>query len=198
MRALILAFVALLAAAAGATFWVSYSVDRERAELARIEQAVAAEQQRIAVLRAEWAYLTRPSRVARLASERLGMGPAHANMLARIGDLPFPEPQQRPEPGTPKTAPQPPALLASAKAGETDGAAQTKQEARTAAFAPQPNRKPATPARAAQVAEAAPPPSQSEPTTPAARVQQVGYRTGVSSRLDAVLSDLAFGTGVRR
>ena len=175
MRALILAFVALLAAAAGATFWVSYSVDRERAELARIEQAVAAEQQRIAVLRAEWAYLTRPSRVARLASERLGMGPAHA-----------------------KTAPQPPALLASAKAGETDGAAQTKQEARTAAFAPQPNRKPATPARAAQVAEAAPPPSQSEPTTPAARVQQVGYRTGVSSRLDAVLSDLAFGTGVRR
>jgi cell division protein FtsL len=63
-------------------------VGRLEGELARQRALVAAEQSRLHRLRAEWAMLERPGRIARLAAEHLDLGPAHPTQIMAIADLP--------------------------------------------------------------------------------------------------------------
>ena len=64
------------------------TVSRLEDELARQEALVAAEQSQLHRLRAEWAMLERPSRIARLAASHLDLAPAHPRQIMAIADLP--------------------------------------------------------------------------------------------------------------
>jgi cell division protein FtsL len=63
-------------------------VSRLESELAREQALVAAEQGQLHRLRAEWAMLERPSRIARLAAEHLDLAPAQPRQIMTILDLP--------------------------------------------------------------------------------------------------------------
>ncbi len=112
-----LLFLLLAATACGATFWVSYEVDRDRDRLAALGHDIMAERERIAVLRAELAHLTHPARLARLATSELGMQAMQTAGVIRLADLPLRQPlpdsplAPSPEPEAPSV--MPPALLTS-------------------------------------------------------------------------------------
>lgn len=78
--------VALLAACG--LYVMKDAVSRLEALLARERALVAAEQSQLHRLRAEWAMLERPSRIARLAVEHLDLAPAHPKQIMAIADLP--------------------------------------------------------------------------------------------------------------
>ena len=63
-------------------------VSRLEGELRRQEATIAAEQSRLHRLRAEWAMLERPGRIARLAAEHLELRPAQPMQIMTIADLP--------------------------------------------------------------------------------------------------------------
>jgi cell division protein FtsL len=78
--------VALLAACG--LYVMKDRVSRSERELARQQTLVAAEQGQLHRLRAEWAMLERPSRIARLAAEHLDLAPAHPRQIMTVVDLP--------------------------------------------------------------------------------------------------------------
>ena len=63
-------------------------VSRLDSELRRQQAMIAAEQTRLHRLRAEWAMLEEPGRIARLAAAHLQLRPAHPTQIMRIDDLP--------------------------------------------------------------------------------------------------------------
>ena len=63
-------------------------VNRLEGELRRHRALITAEQTKLHRLRAEWAMLDQPSRVARLAAEHLGLRPAQPTQMVAIADLP--------------------------------------------------------------------------------------------------------------
>jgi len=83
------------------TVAVSYGVYRLKHEvrlledrLAALDRAIAAENQIIHVLRAEWAFLNRPAALQAAADRHLALQPVAARQIVAIDDLPF-----RREPG---------------------------------------------------------------------------------------------------
>jgi len=63
-------------------------------EVNRLERAIAAEAERLSVLRAEWAYLNRPDRLRDLAAfnfESLGLLPLAPDQFADVAQIPFPQ-----------------------------------------------------------------------------------------------------------
>jgi cell division protein FtsL len=63
-------------------------VNRLEGELRRQQAVIAAEQTRLHRLRAEWATLEQPGRIARLAAAHLELRPAHPTQIMAIADLP--------------------------------------------------------------------------------------------------------------
>jgi cell division protein FtsL len=63
-------------------------VNRLEGELRRQQALVAAEQSRLHRLRAEWAMLEQPGRIARLAAAHLELRPARPTQIMTIADLP--------------------------------------------------------------------------------------------------------------
>jgi cell division protein FtsL len=63
-------------------------VNRLEGELRRQQAMIAAEQTRLHRLRAEWAMLEQPGRIARLAAAHLDLRPAHPTQIMTIADLP--------------------------------------------------------------------------------------------------------------
>ena len=60
--------------AAGASlFYMKHRVQSLEAELGKVDRKLAAEQETLHVLRAEWAYLTRPERLVKLNKKHLGL-----------------------------------------------------------------------------------------------------------------------------
>lgn len=81
------AVVALVAIVLG-VYLAKTIAGRERAEIARVEHRIGAEQARIRLLEAEVAHLEQPGRVAQLSEVYLGMGPIAAQRETTAGDLP--------------------------------------------------------------------------------------------------------------
>lgn len=81
--------VALLAAAA--LLITSQNVQEAERELRGLQAARDEAQDNLRLLNAEWAYLTRPSRIEELASKHLaGFGPTTTDAMRRDYDLPMP------------------------------------------------------------------------------------------------------------
>jgi hypothetical protein len=78
--------IALLAACG--LYVMKDRVNRLEGELRRHHALVAAEQARLHRLRAEWAMLEQPGRLARMAAEHLDLRPAQPTQIMAIADVP--------------------------------------------------------------------------------------------------------------
>jgi cell division protein FtsL len=63
-------------------------VSQLEGELTRQQGLLAVEHSQLYRLRAEWAMLERPARLARLAAEHLDLVPAHPTQIMTVADLP--------------------------------------------------------------------------------------------------------------
>lgn len=87
----------LVCATALATFAVKYQVRSLDRQLARVEQAAAAQDHELRVLDAEWAYLNRPAELAEMNRRFLGLLPITTRQLeTKIADIPMPAPLPAP------------------------------------------------------------------------------------------------------
>ena len=81
---------ALLAMIAGAGLFVmKYQVQALEDRLVRINGDIAADQEAVHVLKAEWSYLNRPARLDDLGRRLLGLEPLTAQRIIRITDIPM-------------------------------------------------------------------------------------------------------------
>ena len=101
-----IAYVLTALAVFGLAFWAyreNYATQQVLKETRRLQQEIGAAQVRLGVLRAEWAYLNRPDRLAELAElnfDRLGLLPLRPDQFGRIDEVSYP-----PEPLLPITNP---------------------------------------------------------------------------------------------
>ena len=88
MRIIILTAVVL--ASLGTTLYqVKTSIDERQAELRRLQTNIAATQRDIAVLEAEWAFLSRPDRVMNLSASLLEMKPITQDRILPLDAIPM-------------------------------------------------------------------------------------------------------------
>ena len=89
MRLSNMMWVLVVACAASLLYSVKYRVQTMDEEIAVLQTQIAEERAAIHVLHAEWAYLTRPERVRKLAQAHLDMEPARGQQLLELADVPF-------------------------------------------------------------------------------------------------------------
>src|SRR5205085_5193658 len=70
-------------------FKVKYEVMELEDELARTNRAIVADQDAMHVLKAEWAFLAQPSRLAELSRRHLDLVPLAAAQLGQVSALPL-------------------------------------------------------------------------------------------------------------
>ena len=88
MRIIILAAVVL--AILGTTLYqVKTGIDERQAELRRLQAEIATTQRDIAVLEAEWAFLSRPDRVMNLSVSLLDMKPISWDRILPLDAIPM-------------------------------------------------------------------------------------------------------------
>ena len=84
----------------GLAFWAyheNYKTQEALAESERLQRDIADARARLAVLRAEWAYLNRPDRLRELATlnfDKLGLLPFAPEQFGRVDQVPYP-PEER-------------------------------------------------------------------------------------------------------
>ncbi|HET6467586.1 MAG TPA: hypothetical protein VFG43_04325 [Geminicoccaceae bacterium] len=76
----------LVVSAAAAVFQLKYEVVRLERELAGLEAQLHSERWTLQTRRADWAYLTRPDRLA-LQAPQLGMQPARAERIVSVSQI---------------------------------------------------------------------------------------------------------------
>ena len=84
-----LASLALALLAACGLYLLKDRVQREERELQRVQSAIAAERGALTRLRAEWALLNQPGRIARLARAHLALQPAQPGQIVAIEQIPL-------------------------------------------------------------------------------------------------------------
>lgn len=89
IRRATLLWVALLGAASAGLYQVKYTVQELEDELGQQSRALRIERQAIHVLRAEWAYLNRPERLAELADRHLRMRAVSVTQIDDLDNLPM-------------------------------------------------------------------------------------------------------------
>ena len=90
------AAAALVAASAFWTYRVNYEAKAALSRIDVLREAIATEREALVVLRAEWAYLNAPHRLARLAATHaavLGLAPLDGAQFVALADLPDPPPE---------------------------------------------------------------------------------------------------------
>ena len=88
MRVIILTAVVLVSL--GTTLYqVKTGIDERQAELRRLEASIATTQRDIAVLEAEWAFLSRPDRVMNLSASLLDMRPISRDRILPLDATPM-------------------------------------------------------------------------------------------------------------
>lgn len=100
MRSLlyVLTFLSVIAAA----FWAyheNYKTQAALGEAQTVRAEIGQARARLAVLRAEWAYLNRPDRLRDLAEvnfERLGLMQFEPDQFGRVDQIAFPQPPELP------------------------------------------------------------------------------------------------------
>ncbi|TMM55027.1 cell division protein FtsL [Sulfitobacter sabulilitoris] len=90
----------------GLAFWAyreNYATQKALSDTQELRRTIRASHARLAVLRAEWAYLNRPDRLRDLAElnfDRLGLLPLHPDQFGRVDEVAYP-----PDPLLPITNP---------------------------------------------------------------------------------------------
>ncbi|MFD1343748.1 cell division protein FtsL [Litorisediminicola beolgyonensis] len=90
----VLSFLTLI----GLAFWVyheNYTTRAALGETERLQAEIGAARERLAVLKAEWAYLNRPDRLRDLADfnfDRLGLLPFLPEQFGRVDQVAYPAP----------------------------------------------------------------------------------------------------------
>ena len=88
MRIIIL--TAIVLASLGTTLYqVKTGIDERQAELRRLTAKIATTQRDIAVLEAEWAFLSRPDRVMNLSASLLDMEPISQDRILPLEAIPM-------------------------------------------------------------------------------------------------------------
>lgn len=72
-------------------FYVKHIVENLEEDLTALEKSISSDKDEIHVLRAEWAYLSRPERVQKLANDYLELEPASGSQIADVKAIPFPK-----------------------------------------------------------------------------------------------------------
>ena len=91
-----LAYVLAALAVFGLAFWAyreNYATQKVLSETRTLQREIGEAQERLSVLRAEWAYLNRPDRLTELAEinfERLGLLPLRPDQFGRVDEVSFP------------------------------------------------------------------------------------------------------------
>ncbi|WP_417206968.1 cell division protein FtsL [Antarctobacter sp.] len=97
MRSVLFLLAAMAVITSG--YWAYYENYRTKAELDNVEdlhREIGAARERLAILRAEWAYLNRPDRLRDLAElnfDRLGLLPLRPDQFGRIDQVAYPQPE---------------------------------------------------------------------------------------------------------
>ena len=88
MRIIIL--TAIVLASLGTTLYqVKTGIDERQAELRRLQEEIATTQRHVAVLEAEWAFLSRPDRVMNLSAGLLDMKPISRDRILPLDAIPM-------------------------------------------------------------------------------------------------------------
>ncbi len=83
-------------------FWAyreNYSTQRALSETTRLHKEIGETRARLAVLRAEWAYLNRPDRLRELTEinfDRLGLLPLRPDQFGKVDQVAYPMPEVLP------------------------------------------------------------------------------------------------------
>ena len=99
-------FILTTVAVVGLAFWAyreNYATQKSLSETQELRRTIRQAHSRLAVLRAEWAYLNRPDRLRDLTElnfDRLGLLPLDPEQFGRVDEVAFP-----PDPKLPITNP---------------------------------------------------------------------------------------------
>ena len=83
----------------GLAYWAyheNYRTQRAISQPEHLQREIASQRASLAMLRAEWAYLNRPERLAELADinfDRLGLFPLRPEQFGQIGQVAYPVPE---------------------------------------------------------------------------------------------------------
>ena len=80
--------VAALVAPAIFAYSIKYETMRYSAEIVKLQHSIERENDRMVMLRAEWAHLTRPGRIQALADRHLDMQMVNVDQIVKAADLP--------------------------------------------------------------------------------------------------------------
>ncbi|MCB2081257.1 MAG: hypothetical protein KDD76_01380 [Rickettsiales bacterium] len=89
IRPLTICWLMMVVVLAYSVFQVEFRVEGLRAELSEMERQLVQERQSIHVLQAEWAFLTAPDRLNKMASSQLETEDMVLDQIARIEDIPL-------------------------------------------------------------------------------------------------------------
>lgn len=89
MRLSSMMWVVVVVVAASLLYSVKYRVQSMDEQIAVLRNTIAEERAAIHVLRAEWAYLSRPERVRKLADMHLDMDAAKGQQMMELADVPY-------------------------------------------------------------------------------------------------------------
>jgi hypothetical protein len=90
-RTLDMALVVVMIATAAMTYKIKHDAEDRLAEIRKLREAIAQEEDTIDVLKADWSILTQPARLQALAEQdqdQLGLQPLPARAIVGAGDLP--------------------------------------------------------------------------------------------------------------
>jgi cell division protein FtsL len=88
----LLAVLALVGAAIYA-YSIKYATVFNAEEIVKLKHEIQAKEDRIGMLRAEWAYLVRPERIQALADKLLDLAPIGLSQIVKADDLPAKAPK---------------------------------------------------------------------------------------------------------
>ena len=96
-------------------FLIKEDVNGFEAQLASIESKIETDRQTIRVLQAEWSYLNRPERLARLSSRYLGLKPLTPKQIISFNSIPYKAGEETPDHGITLPGPTTPASIGGAQ-----------------------------------------------------------------------------------